>query len=100
MLGICGKRLLVPELRIVVAAKLAAGVADVISDVRVVVPFQRPQAGDPGFVFAAFNQIVSMPVAIEKVSLALLLGAGGLLVVALGVGAFLIGGSRSRRRRV
>src|SRR4051794_26702789 len=100
MLGICGERLLVPELCILIAAELAAGIADVIGHVRMVVPFQRPQRGNARFVFAALNQIVSMPIAIEKVSLTLLLGTGGLLVVALRIGAFLIGGSRSRSRRV
>ena len=47
MVGIGGERLLVPELGVVVAAELAAGIADEIGDVRMVVVVERASAAIP-----------------------------------------------------
>src|SRR5262245_9996583 len=56
VVGIGGERLLVPALRVVVVAKLAVGVADVVRDIGMLVVAERMHCGDAVLVIAAKNQ--------------------------------------------
>ena len=75
MVGIGGERVLVPVFGVVVAAELAAGVADERGDVGMFVMADRVQRRDAAFVIAAvIDQGVGGMVAGEEI-----LGGGGLV---------------------
>ena len=80
MVGIGGKRPFVPSLGIVVAAELAAGIADQRRDVGIVVVAERPKRGDAGEIIAlVINERVGGVVAGES-SAQLLLSFFGFLL--------------------
>src|SRR5262245_51910030 len=72
MVRVGGERLLVPELRVLVAAELAAGVTDEIGDLGIVVVVQRPHGGDAGLVLAFLDQRARLVVALAQLLLGLL----------------------------
>src|SRR5208282_6401428 len=68
MVRIGGERALVPGLGVVIAAELAAGVADQGGDVGVVVVAERPQGGDACDIIAlVVNQRVGAVVARQEI---------------------------------
>src|SRR5262245_62317046 len=69
MVRVGGERLLVPELRVLVAAELAAGVTDEIGDLGIVVVVQRPHGGDAGLVLAFLDQRARLVVALAQLLL-------------------------------
>src|SRR5262245_49901284 len=69
-----GERLLVPKLRILGAAKLAARKADQVGDVGMVVAAERAQRDDRArIILPPVDQVVGVPVAVEEQLLRLFL---------------------------
>ena len=66
MIGIGGERLLVPDLRLIVIAKLAVGVADVVCDVRMLVLAERMHRGDAAFVIAGEDCLARGAIAAQE----------------------------------
>ena len=63
----------VPELRLLVVAHLAVGVADVVGDIGMLVVAKRVHRGDAGFVLAVENQLTSLAIVAQEFFLGLLL---------------------------
>src|SRR5262245_36564735 len=116
-----GERLFVPDLGVAIAAKLAAGIADIVGNVRMLVVAERAERDCRGLVLVALDQAIGVTVALAEIPLALLLAFRLLvLLVALGlvalfralrlgrlllVGLLVVGllfftGLRHRRRRL
>src|SRR5262249_61648765 len=111
-----GERLLVPDLGVAIAAKLAAGIADIVGDIRMLVVAKRAERDDRGLVLVALDQAIGVTVAFTEVPFALFLAFRlFVLLIALGVtallralrlGRFLVvgllvfAGLRHRRRRL
>src|SRR2546430_615450 len=68
-----GERLLVPVFGVVVAAELAAGEADIVRDVRMVVVTERAERDDGGLVLLALDQVIGLTVTVAEIPLTLLL---------------------------
>src|SRR5262249_51705506 len=74
---------LVPVFRILVAAELAAGIADEVGDLRIVVIAERMHGGDPGLVLSAHDQRAGVLVLLAQLALLLLLFLRSLLLLVL-----------------
>src|SRR5262245_36837243 len=72
MVRVGGERLLVPELRVLVAAELAASVTDEIGDLGIVVVAEGMHGGDAGLVLALLDQRARLVVALAQILLGLL----------------------------
>src|SRR4051812_38588654 len=92
-----GERLFVPDLGVVVAAELAAGIADQVGDVGVVVMTERFQLVDRAGVFVALvDHRVRRLVAVDELLLGFLLVLFRRLLFLVGLGGLRRGGFRLR----
>src|SRR5262249_18222950 len=99
VVGIGGQRLLVPVLPILVAAELAAGIADEVGDLGIVVVADRPHGGDAVLVMAAHDQRARVLILLAQLALVLFLFLLALLLLALLALALLVGILGRRKAR-
>src|ERR1051325_7316267 len=92
------ERALVPDLGILVAAELAAGIADQVGDIRVVIVAERFELVDAGRVVVLLvDHRVRGLVAVDELLLGFLLLLGGFFLLLGGLGGALVGRCRLRR---